>query len=501
MKLFLLLLVAIVQILTVVVGHFIHSNVHDLRKRGADYDVSAEYEYNITGESSYDDLYNHYYGDNREERGILINAALRILTIFGVYDLGGLNAGKVYEKPINKIITPPVAKYKGPKPGEKICNTRREDKVGVCEAKGTCLANGGVAAGQCSNCLGCATCCQYTKTCQATTSELVSYWESEGYPETRRDETFCQLTVKVRQDVTQIRLDFFDFELPGPINGECRDTDNFAIINNLHPVGVLGNGQSKLCGLNSDQHLYMEADPDQLVVLKVITSGVAPVPFAAPFPENPGINVLAGDTGYRWRIKVTQIMGNSDYDYMQKISAPTGCRQYFTSRKGSLVSFNWDGRAQMLNKQDYTVCIRSPDRTCGITLSALSFGIRTSPSCRDGSAIDEDGTLCCSKGESFFGLIGARVLTEDTELAGKYHYCGNNFGTIQAKYKGPLNFRVMTGDVIHFNEAPPPPIYDEDSYHEVAPLPTPVPDGDLACKNPRDCAGFRLAYDVQTGTC
>jgi len=423
------------------------------------------------------------YG-NRQGNVLLLSAAFQILKFFGILPgVDNQDINKVVEQTKTVVVPPNIAKGIGlGKAGRTVCNANPANQ-GVCESTVKCLADKGKSVGYCSNCAGCSTCCQYTNDCQSSTDKIISYFESDGYPDTRRHESHCQLTINVREEVTQIRLDFLDFELPDPQGGECRDTDHMEIVNNLHPVGVLGQGQSRFCGLNTGQHLYMEADPNQLVILRVITSGVAPVPFTTYIPSDPNVASLASDTAFRWRIKITQIMGDSDSAFMQSVKAPTGCRQYYTTTKGSLVSFNFDGRSQILANQDYAICVRNPDRTCGITFVALSFGLPATEGCRSGvEAVDTNGKLCCTSDEneddpgfSFFGIMGA---------GDRYHWCGKAVPkTLTAMYKGPLNFRVRTGPK---------------ASSVVGPQANPsAPCG----RDDRDCAGFRLTYDVQTGTC
>jgi len=425
------------------------------------------------------------YGDGRKGNVLLLSAAFNILKFFGILpDMDRDEIDSAVDKAKNVVVPPGLAKgISQGKAGRTVCNANPANQ-GVCESTVRCLAEKGKSVGYCTNCAGCSTCCQYTNGCQSQTDKVISYFESDGYPDTRRHETHCQLTINTLDDVTQIRLDFLDFELPDPQEGECRDTDHMEIVNNLHPVGVLGQGQSRFCGLNTGQHLYMEADPDQLIILRVITSGVAPVPLTRYIASDPNVPSLASDTAYRWRIKVTQIMGDSKSVFMQSVKAPTGCRQYFTSNKGALVSFNFDGRSQFLNNQDYAICIRNPDRTCGITFVALTFGLPATVHCRSGEEdVDTNGKLCCTSDENdsdpgytFFGVMGA---------GDRYHYCGKKLGvpkTLKAYYKGPLNFRVRSG----------PRATSVQGLKDLS-----APCG----RDDRDCAGFRIAYDIQTGTC
>ena len=51
-------------------------------------------------------------------------------------------------------------------------------------------------------------------------------------------------------------LEFVYFEMPiGPVG--CGQDDFLEIISPQNPGGILGPGNSKFCGLNTDQHLYL----------------------------------------------------------------------------------------------------------------------------------------------------------------------------------------------------------------------------------------------------
>eukprot|EP00091_Calanus_sinicus_P000603 TRINITY_DN1051_c0_g1_i1.p1 TRINITY_DN1051_c0_g1~~TRINITY_DN1051_c0_g1_i1.p1 ORF type:complete len:323 (-),score=81.51 TRINITY_DN1051_c0_g1_i1:303-1271(-) len=175
---------------------------------------------------------------------------------------------------------------------------------GICASASECEGMGGESIGKCSNCLGCSVCCRFTSGCQGMTNKMITYFQSPAYPRTDRSNEVCSLTVTVKEEVCQVRLDFIDFEMAAPLCGDCSLVDNLEIINTAQPGGVLGPGQSRLCGLNSGQHLYLPVTPNNMLILKATTSGVRNVPLAATDGRNRG---LSGDTAFRWNVRVTQI--------------------------------------------------------------------------------------------------------------------------------------------------------------------------------------------------
>ena len=143
--------------------------------------------------------------------------------------------------------------------------------------------------------MGCTTCCQYMFSCQGNTDKLISYFQSPSYPSSDKTNDGCSLTVTIREGVSQIRLDFLDFEMPHPLGGVC--ADRLQIINTAQPGGVFGPGNNDLCGLNSGQHIYLPVTPGNLLILRAVTSGVLNVPFASVSGGNRG---LSGDTQFRF---------------------------------------------------------------------------------------------------------------------------------------------------------------------------------------------------------
>eukprot|EP00092_Neocalanus_flemingeri_P042236 GFUD01046096.1.p1 GENE.GFUD01046096.1~~GFUD01046096.1.p1 ORF type:complete len:583 (-),score=84.94 GFUD01046096.1:104-1852(-) len=386
---------------------------------------------------------------------------------------------------------------------------------GLCTSAQECKNIGGVqgkSIGKCGNCVGCSVCCQFMTGCQGITDKMITYFQSPGYPRTDRSNEACSLTLNVRDEVCQVRLDFIDFEMAAPQAGSCSGVDNFEIINTAQPGGVFGPGQSKMCGLNKGQHVYMPVKPGNILIMRATTSGVRNIPLARTDGTNRG---LSGDTAFRWNARVTQIPceapgargGRSLMkdlpdirsarripSHYRKLLAPDGCRQYFQESRGRLQSFNYDGKSEVLLNQNYAICLKRPARSCGMTLKALGFSLPASAGCLPGNVPAEtvDGvcSLCCtstegdSPGVNYLGVSGysdgASVMTPIGQNYAvnqdRYFFCGSKLGVtnlIVTRTKGPLLLRVRTAG----------------KYWE-----------EWSCP-PGGCLGFLMNYDVDTGTC
>jgi len=447
--------------------------------------------------------------------GWAAQAALGVLNLFGY---GGAELSNI-----------PVVAFPIP-----VCNISDYEPCqggeGLCTSPSSCSRNGGKTIGKCGTCLGCTTCCQYTFSCRESTDKLISYFQSPSYPNTDRTNDGCSLTITILKEVSQIRLDFLDFEMPAPLGGVC--ADRLQIINTAQPGGVFGPGNNDLCGLNSGQHIYLPVSPGNLLILRAVTSGVLNVPLSAVSGRSRG---LSGDSQFRWNIKITQIPStkrslvrgvqfqcNMVPKYFQDLAAPEGCAQYHTKSRGSIESFNFDGSSEINLNYDYTICVKRLLDTCGITMKAIKFSIPATTNCLPGNvnvdtAAKATGGLCCTvegpvpplgpvAGINYFGFPGSSDGTPQTALvpnAGRfnngqnqysalaqlqrYYYCGQAFGNpntnlVVARVKGPLVVKVrITG------------AYWGPNQFAVTPISTFCPSG--------GCVGFSLMYDVDAGSC
>eukprot|EP00092_Neocalanus_flemingeri_P006259 GFUD01006733.1.p1 GENE.GFUD01006733.1~~GFUD01006733.1.p1 ORF type:complete len:606 (-),score=82.60 GFUD01006733.1:47-1810(-) len=451
-----------------------------------------------------------------------IDKALAVLRLFGYNTGAQINTIPQPEPAVFKVQQSALVNLVDTLPAVVVSPTDAKDTnlpnyepcrggEGLCTSAQECKNIGGVqgkSIGKCGNCVGCSVCCQFVTGCQGITDKMITYFQSPGYPRTDRSNEACSLTLNVRDEVCQVRLDFVDFEMAAPQAGSCSGVDNFEIINTAQPGGVFGPGQSKMCGLNKGQHVYMPVKPGNILIMRATTSGVRNIPLARTDGTNRG---LSGDTAFRWNARVTQIPceapgargGLSVADtkaarripsHYRKLLAPDGCRQYFQESRGRLQSFNYDGKSEVLLNQNYAICVKRPARSCGMTLKALGFSLPASAGCLPGNVPAEtvDGvcSLCCtstegdSPGVNYLGVSGysdgASVMTPIGQNYAvnqdRYFFCGAKLGVTNlmvTRTKGPLLLRVRTAG---------------NYWEQVS-----CPDG--------GCLGFLINYDVDTGTC
>jgi len=378
---------------------------------------------------------------------------------------GDASADVLAEETTNVIqhILNPGSQAKNKKTGKK---KRRISSIepcsnadGICQRDQSC-GRDGRNIGRCTNCVGCGYCCTYEFEDQATTNETIVFFQSPMYPSTRRNSMASSLSIEIRKDVTQVLIEFEDFEMPIGTGPSCLPNDYIEIISPFSPNGVLGPGNNKLCGINTGQHLYLTVRPGDLLVLKAVTSGVGFVPLST----SPGLLARrfgSGANAYRFRIKVIQIIdelsslsskranardGRAVFteitgdipEYYERLRAPRGCLQYYTDTEGTIESFNYDGTALFPNNLKYSICFRTPLNNCGISLQALRFGIGAgNAACADGAAAVADGQQCCTQDasstiEKYLGVDstsnGVIASTGFATNQLRYFFCGSKLG-------------------------------------------------------------------------
>jgi len=78
----------------------------------------------------------------------------------------------------------------------------------------------------------------------------VVHFKNPSYPGTDNEQNYCDLTIEVKDsNVCQIRLDFLDFQLDPPTNGECIGDKLTITASGISTLSI-----PKLCGLNRNQH-------------------------------------------------------------------------------------------------------------------------------------------------------------------------------------------------------------------------------------------------------
>jgi len=174
--------------------------------------------------------------------------------------------------------------------------------------------------------------------CGKSSSGVTTNFVNPNYPGYDSSEGICQFHLVLHSDVCQVRVDFVDTAFLPPVDGEC-SLQKLTIGGTVWPIGV-----KSFCGVNSDQHFYIETLDDGQ------TSKF--IEFAVTTQKS---------SDYKWGLWITQIF----CDGTRTIQAPTGCFQYHFDSSGILQSFNYDGD-QYFNDQHYRICILASNDACRI---------------------------------------------------------------------------------------------------------------------------------------
>ncbi|XP_015928738.1 uncharacterized protein [Parasteatoda tepidariorum] len=223
-----------------------------------------------------------------------------------------------------------------------------DSRQGTCYDTTDCVVSGGTPMGRCPQE---GVCCIFDVVCGGSTSEVVSYFRSPSFPEPYEEEGTCKMRIiKHSEAICQIKLEFLDFDLARPIEGNCSQ-DMLVITgqneNNLIP---------KICGLNSGQHYYVDVEDSGAISLHV---------------------TMVGTYGRKFNIKATQVRCAS------REAAPPHCLQYHRGTRGSIKSFNYDETSLLglgyPNNMDYVICIRKEPGFCSITYQLSAEGRNVAP--------------------------------------------------------------------------------------------------------------------------
>ncbi|KAJ9595502.1 hypothetical protein L9F63_013324, partial [Diploptera punctata] len=239
---------------------------------------------------------------------------------------------------------------------------------GTCYHQLECKSLGGISSGSCAR--GYGVCCYFESTCGAITKQNCSYFVNPGFPAPVTDVLACILTLqKSDPAVSQIRLDFFDFEILGPTNGTCIEDQFIVTGQNANSIAPI------ICGSNTGQHMYVDMDN---------TNG----------PLRLNMLIMGGNLPRSFRIKITQIKKGSP------LEAPKNCLQYYRGSQGTIESFNYQiptdstlpTRPGYMNNLNYAICIRKEPGYCTITYTNTGLFQITN--------VDGDGMLVIPPGQA-----------------------------------------------------------------------------------------------------
>lgn len=207
--------------------------------------------------------------------------------------------------------------------------------------------------------------------CGETSDFPVSYFFNPEYPSTYDGGGKCTLYSEAyHKEICQLRIDFLSFSLAPP-NG-----DGYCRIDALTITGLAKGTQiPQLCGENSGQHIYVDYDGSQPIILTFQTTD------SYVFKR-------------RWQLQLTQIPCESEE------RAPSGCLQYYKSPNGTVQSFNYDaaGSAMMnsigvdgtrhLASLKYKICIHQHLDKCSIEWSQVASDRYSFTMTDDASSVD-----------------------------------------------------------------------------------------------------------------
>lgn len=265
--------------------------------------------------------------------------------------------------------------------------TAVDGSEGTCFTSAECTEKGGEARGKCASDFG--VCCisvvdpncpsdiklnntrivnpgypgdlDTTAECASSASDASTRQISRNARQTVTVALTYEYTIKkISDDVTQMRLDFLDFDISGSVNGDCtNDTMTITGVDTITDRIMPTN----FCGVNHGQHVYLSVKDSTEIKITIN---------------------IASANAQSWVILVSQYE-STQTDYI----APRGCLQYFREEAGTFMTFNHNsGKGELLNNQMYNICLQQLDQYCDVSLTASNFalGKATDGTCDDAVA-------------------------------------------------------------------------------------------------------------------
>jgi len=304
-----------------------------------------------------------------------------------------------------------------------------DEPQGVCYSEDDCNNRNSKYGGNCA--AGFGKCCIVKEWEDGKrVNEPISYFQNEDFPSSTKPEADTRVfTVSVTDpDVCQVRIDFDEFDLAPPTSLGACDEQSIVIDESI-----------AFCGQNKDQNYVVHIDkPTSFnIIMNVATD--------------------ASSYSYKHNLRVTQVDCTSKNQYMEDIRAPKGCDQYFNETSGIIKSFNYDGENMYAENQDYSICIKKSENSCGIKYSNCndntctnvdstkkrSIGAAVIPrggagptSCTDGTATGTAATGCGEQcltstlAEDWLTIANGQLANADLSDSSSYkaYYCGQGLG-------------------------------------------------------------------------
>jgi len=269
-------------------------------------------------------------------------------------------------------------------PNVECTTTMTPAMKGTCVTQEECQNTGNTVSTASGNCAsGFGVCCFRRIVEPGAITESLTHIESEGFPTPVAALTTAPVTAVPRafpimtdSSVCAVKFDFINVQLnTDTANNDGTCTDALTVATPARGATSAGFVPGELCGVLTGQHMYVDVN----------TAGGA---MAATINVN-----TAGEVGNRfWKILVQRIACNSP-------DLPTpGCLQFFTGLSGLITSFNgarMGNAQQMLQNQQYRVCIKRGAGMCGVRYREAAGTIDSFALGKDdnnaGNAGDNDG--------------------------------------------------------------------------------------------------------------
>ncbi|XP_065167622.1 uncharacterized protein [Atheta coriaria] len=266
------------------------------------------------------------------------------------------------------------------------------NRDGTCLNPAACRFQRGRAEGR-GTCSIWNTCCVFEKAANQTTDARVTYFVST--PGSRDLPQAQKMYVRLaNRNVCQMRVDIISMNLALPdldAAGTAQTCTKDYLRVDPNPVS---NPIPLICGLNANTHFYVHLDRTHISNNGIILS----------------VNLNTEETTEpSWNIKVTQLECPGTKNLLQhhkdnrnqavsdfSLLAPARCLQYFTEPSGRFFNFGYtaDTTTTMTTNQNYAVCFKAIDGSCGVSLTPSFLNLRptTDATCIAEAIIIPEGT-------------------------------------------------------------------------------------------------------------
>merc|ERR1711936_1306819 len=239
-------------------------------------------------------------------------------------------------------------------PNVECTTTMTPAMKGICVTQDECQNTGNTIATASGNCAsGFGVCCFRRITDPGAITESLTHIQSDDFPMpvVALNAPPVAAVARAFQVMTDssccaVKLDFISAQLTVPTAATGACTDALTVTTQARNPAA-GFVPGALCGVLTGQHMYVDVNRAGGAMAATIN-----------------INTVAAPGDRFWKILVQRIECNSPD------LPPAGCLQFFTGLSGLITSFNGARMAdahQMIQNQQYRVCIKRGAGMCGVT--------------------------------------------------------------------------------------------------------------------------------------